>query len=52
MKVTGGAYTAKIPGLSKIPVLGDLLFSYGFMTYLCIIAAVVLSIFLFRTRYD
>ena len=51
VKVTGGAYTAKIPGLSKIPVLGDLLFSYGFMTYLCIIAAVVLSIFLFRTRY-
>ena len=51
VKVTGGAYTAKIPGLSTIPVLGDLLFSYGFMTYLCIIAAVVLSIFLFRTRY-
>ena len=43
--------TAKIPGLSEIPVIGDLFFSYGFMTYLCIIAAVVLSVFLFKTRY-
>ena len=51
VKVTGSAYTAKIPGLSKIPVLGDLLFSYGFMTYLCIIVAVLLSVFLFKTRY-
>jgi len=32
-------------------VIGDLFFSYGFMTYLCIIAAVVLSVFLFKTRY-
>ena len=45
VKVTGSAYTAKIPGLSEIPVIGDLFFSYGFMTYLCIIAAVVLSVF-------
>ena len=51
VKVTGNAYTAKIPGLSEIPVIGDLFFSYGFMTYLCIIAAVVLSVFLFKTRY-
>ena len=51
VKVTGSAYTAKIPGLSEIPVIGDLFFSYGFMTYLCIIAAVVLSVFLFKTRY-
>ena len=51
VKVTGSAYTAKIPGLSEITVIGDLFFSYGFMTYLCIIAAVVLSVFLFKTRY-
>ena len=51
VKVTGSAYTAKIPGLSEIPVSGDLFFSYGFMTYLCIIAAVVLSVILFKTRY-
>ena len=50
VKVTGSAYTAKIPGLSKIPVIGSVLFNYGFMTYLCIIAAVVLSYFLFKTR--
>ena len=51
VQTTAAAFRAKIPVLSEIPVLGDLLFSYGFMTYLCIIAAVVLSIFLFRTRY-
>ena len=51
VKVTGSAYTAKIPGLSKIPVIGELFFSYGFMTYLCIIAAVLLSVFLFKTRF-
>ena len=50
VKTTGSAYTAKIPVLSDIPVIGPLLFSYGFMTYLCIIAAIVLSVFLFRTR--
>ena len=27
-----------------------MLFNYGFMTYLCIIVAVVLSFFLFKTR--
>ena len=50
VKVTGGGYAAKIPGLSKIPVIGPIIFNYGFMTYLCIIAAVVLSVFLFKTR--
>ena len=43
VKVTGSGYTAKIPGLSQIPVIGPMLFNYGFMTYLCIIVAVVLS---------
>ena len=50
VKVTGSAYTAKIPGLSKIPVIGPILFNYGFMTYLCVIAAIALSFFLFKTR--
>ncbi|MDY3919814.1 MAG: ABC transporter permease [Candidatus Limivivens sp.] len=50
VKVTGGAYNASVPLLSDIPFIGDVLFSYGFLTYLCIIAAVVMSIFLFRTR--
>lgn len=47
---TGAAYRTAIPGLSKIPVVGPVLFSYGFMSYLCIILAVVLAFFLTRTR--
>ncbi|MCF0134398.1 MAG: ABC transporter permease [Blautia sp.] len=47
---TAKAYQTKIPGLSKIPVLGDVLFSYGFLTYTAILLAVILSFFLFRTR--
>lgn len=48
--VTAGAYRAKIPFLSDIPVLGDILFSYGFLTYLSLVVAVVLSWFLNKTR--
>lgn len=40
---TGAAYTKSIPVLSQIPVIGPVLFSYGFMTYLCIILACVLA---------
>ena len=47
---TASAYQAKIPVLSKIPVIGGVLFSYGFLTYAAIITAIVMSIFLFRTR--
>ncbi len=47
---TAGAFQANIPGLSKIPVIGDVLFSYGFLTYLAIVLAIVLSFFIFRTR--
>jgi len=47
---TAGAYRASIPGLSQIPILGDLLFSYGFLTYLAIITALVLSKFLIHSR--
>ena len=43
--VTGGTYRTKIPGLSKIPVIGDVLFSYGFMTYFGIILAILVSWF-------
>lgn len=43
-------FTAKIPGLSKIPVVGDLFFSYGFLTYLAIILAILMAIFMKRTR--
>ncbi len=48
--VTASAFRAKIPFLSDIPVVGELLFSYGFLTYFSLILTIALSIFLFRTR--
>jgi len=47
---TASAFRAKIPVLSEIPVLGELLFSYGFLTYLAIALTLALSFFLFKTR--
>ena len=47
---TGSVYNATIPGLSKIPVSGEIFFSFGFLTYLCIVLAIILSLFLSRTR--
>ena len=48
--MTGGTYRTKIPGLSKIPVIGDVLFSYGFMTYFGIILAILVSWFMYKSR--
>lgn len=50
VKTTAAAYRATIPGLSKIPVLGGVLFSYGFLTYLSIVIAVCLTYFLLHTK--
>lgn len=47
---TGAAYNKTIPGLSGIPVIGTIFFSYGFLTYLCLALAVVLAWFLSKTR--
>lgn len=47
---TAEAYRATIPGLSQIPVLGKILFSYGILTYLSIVLSVLLTYFLNRTR--
>lgn len=47
---TGAAYNKTLPVLSKIPVVGQVLFSYGFLTYLCLALAVLLSFFLSKTR--
>ncbi|MDO5520143.1 MAG: ABC transporter permease [bacterium] len=47
---TAEAYRATIPGLSKIPLIGPVIFSYGFLTYLSILAAIVLAFFLKKTR--
>ena len=48
--VTASAFRAKIPVLCDIPVVGELLFSYGWLTYLALIVTFVHSWFLFRTR--
>ena len=50
VSTTAGAYRAQIPFLSDLPIVGDLLFSYGFLTYLSIILSISLSYFLKRTR--
>ncbi|MBC7960098.1 MAG: ABC transporter permease [Vallitaleaceae bacterium] len=47
---TASAYRLTIPGLSEIPIVGDLFFSYGFLTYLAIIVALSLGFFLKYTR--
>lgn len=47
---TASAYQASIPLFDKIPVLGKLLFSYGFLTYLAIVLAFLISFMLNRTR--
>ncbi|MCR5609550.1 MAG: ABC transporter permease [Lachnospiraceae bacterium] len=46
---TGKAFKTTIPVLSKIPVLGPLLFSYGFLTYLAIAITIVVSLILNKT---
>ncbi len=50
VKSTASAYTATIPGLSKVPVIGEIFFHYGVMTYVSVIAALILSWFMFHTR--
>lgn len=47
---TASAYRAAIPGLSKVPVIGELLFSYGFLTYVAVVIAIFLTVYLSRTR--
>lgn len=49
-KITAAAYRKTIPGLSEIPVIGKVFFSYGFLTYLSIVIAIVLTWFLMGTR--
>ena len=47
---TASAFRASIPGLRDLPVVGQLFFSHGFLTYFAVIATIVLSWFLFKTR--
>ena len=46
----GKAYRTALPFAEKLGVFGKVIFSYGFMTYLAIIIAIVVSFVLFRTR--
>lgn len=47
---TAKAYQASIPGLNKIPVIGTLFFSYGFLTYIAIILAFAIAFYLLKTK--
>ena len=49
--VSNAAFTTKIPFLSdRLGVVGEALFSYGFLAYLAIILAVILHYFMNKTR--
>ena len=48
--VTGAAFKKQIPVLSGLGAVGQLLFSYGFLTYLSVILAVCMTYFLKKTR--
>lgn len=44
------AFSKPIPVLSEIPVIGEIFFSYGFLAYASILLAIVLHLFLTKTR--
>ncbi len=48
--VTASAFRTELPVLPKIPVVGEVLFSYGLLTYIAIAVSIVLSWYLNRTR--
>ncbi|MGN1345288.1 MAG: ABC transporter permease [Eubacteriales bacterium] len=48
--VSNAAFTTKLPFLPTLPVVGEVLFSYGFLAYAAILLAVVLHWFLNKTR--
>ncbi len=48
--VTASAFQQSIPGLNRIPVVGELFFSYGFLTYLSLVLVFSTSFVLNRTR--
>ncbi len=50
VSTTAAVYQKQIPGLSKIPVIGPIFFSYGFLTYTAIIVAIFLTFYLKKTR--
>ncbi len=50
VSTTASAYRATVPGFAKVPVIGELLFSYGFLTYLAVVIAIFLTLYLNKTR--
>lgn len=50
VKSTAAAFRASVPVLKDIPIIGDLFFSYGFLTYLAIIISLSMTHFLKHTR--
>ena len=48
--LTSSVYRTNIPGLSGLGAVGSLFFSYGFLVYVAIIFAILMSYFLNRTR--
>lgn len=48
--LTSSVYRTNIPGLSGLGAVGSLFFSYGFLVYVAIIFAILLSYFLNHTR--
>lgn len=48
--ISNSAFQTKIPYLSKLGAIGNIFFSYGFLVYAAIALAIVLHIFLNKTR--
>ena len=49
VKGAGAAFKHTVSGLSEIPVVGTLFFSYGFLTYLALFLAIALALVLRKT---
>jgi len=50
VSTTASAFRMQIPGLSEIPVVGEILFSYGFLTYFALAMSIYLWWFINRSR--
>ena len=48
--VTAGAFQKQVPVLKDIPVIGKLFFSYGFLTYLSVVIALLVAFIITKTR--
>jgi ABC-type uncharacterized transport system permease subunit len=48
--VSGSVFNWVIPGISSVTFIGPLLFGYGFMVYVAIILAILMDLYLRKTR--